>query len=82
MCILVKYLIIIKILKLKGEEEITLNKNEVLILSSAGGAINLINEKLKSNRRINIKGKEYLIKNDKVIEENLKTSSLRITFAQ
>ncbi|HDK7163616.1 TPA: ABC transporter permease [Clostridium botulinum] len=64
-----------KILKLKGEKEIALNKSEVLILSSAGGAINLINEKLKSNRRINIKGKEYLIKNDKVIEENLKTSS-------
>ncbi|MBO0571664.1 ABC transporter permease [Clostridium botulinum] len=64
-----------KILKLKGEKEIALNKNEVLILSSSGGAINLINEKLKSNRRINIKGKEYLIKNDKVIEENFKTSS-------
>ncbi|NFC57224.1 ABC transporter permease [Clostridium botulinum] len=64
-----------KILKLKGEKEIALNKSEVLILSSSGGAINLINEKLKSNRRINIKGKEYLIKNDKVIEENLKTSS-------
>ncbi|HGG0416377.1 TPA: ABC transporter permease [Clostridium sporogenes] len=64
-----------KILKLKGEKEITLNKNEVLILSSSGGAINLINEKLKSNRRINIKGIEYLVKNDKVIEENLKTSS-------
>jgi len=30
-----------KILKLKGEKEITLNKNEVLILSSSGGAINL-----------------------------------------
>ncbi|MCC5423684.1 FtsX-like permease family protein [Clostridium botulinum] len=64
-----------KILKLKGEKEIALNKSEVLILSSSGGAINLINEKLKSNRRIDIKGKEYLIKNDKVIEENLKTSS-------
>ncbi|MHB8032493.1 ABC transporter [Clostridium botulinum] len=64
-----------KILKLKGEKEIALNKSEVLILSSSGGAINLINEKLKSNRRINIKGKEYLIKNYKVIEENLKTSS-------
>ncbi|KEI92467.1 FtsX-like permease family protein [Clostridium botulinum] len=64
-----------KILKLKGEKEIALNKSEVLILSSSGGAINLINEKLKSNRIINIKGKEYLIKNDKVIEENLKTSS-------
>ncbi|KOM97835.1 ABC transporter [Clostridium botulinum] len=64
-----------KILKLKGEKEIALNKSEVLILSSSGGAINLINEKLKSNRIINIKGIEYLIKNDKVIEENLKTSS-------
>ncbi|ENK0837876.1 ABC transporter permease [Clostridium botulinum] len=69
-----------KILKLKGEKEITLNKNEVLILSSSGGAINLINEKLKSNRRINIKGIEYLAKNDKVIEENLKTSSIADNF--
>ncbi|NFH64642.1 ABC transporter permease [Clostridium botulinum] len=69
-----------KILKLKDEKEITLNKNEVLILSSSGGAINLINEKLKSNRRINIKGKEYLVKNDKVIEENLKTSSMADNF--
>ncbi|MCW6110162.1 FtsX-like permease family protein [Clostridium sporogenes] len=69
-----------KILKLKGEKEITLNKNEVLILSSSGGAINLINEKLKSNRKINIKGIEYLVKNDKVIEENLKTSSIADNF--
>ncbi|ENK0555416.1 ABC transporter permease [Clostridium botulinum] len=69
-----------KILKLKGEKQITLNKNEVLILSSSGGAINLINEKLKSNRRINIKGIEYLVKNDKVIEENLKTSSIADNF--
>ncbi|GAA0063644.1 FtsX-like permease family protein [Clostridium sp. CTA-1] len=69
-----------KILKLKGEKEITLNKSEVLILSSSGGAINLINEKLKSNRRINIRGIEYLVKNDKVIEENLKTSSIADNF--
>ncbi|MBU5300404.1 ABC transporter permease [Clostridium sporogenes] len=69
-----------KILKLKGEKEITLNKSEVLILSSSGGAINLINEKLKSNRRINIKGIQYLVKNDKVIEENLKTSSIADNF--
>ncbi|NFI41379.1 FtsX-like permease family protein [Clostridium botulinum] len=69
-----------KILKLKDEKEITLNKNEVIILSSSGGAINLINEKLKSNRIINIKGIEYLVKNDKVIEENLKTSSMADNF--
>ncbi|WP_049042526.1 FtsX-like permease family protein [Clostridium sporogenes] len=69
-----------KILKLKGEKEITLNKSEVLILSSSGGAINLINEKLKSNRRINIREIEYLVKNGKVIEENLKTSSVADNF--
>ncbi|GAA0081470.1 FtsX-like permease family protein [Clostridium sp. CTA-6] len=69
-----------KILKLKGEKEITLNKSEVLILSSSGGAINLINEKLKSNRRINIREIEYLVKNGKVIEENLKTSSIADNF--
>ena len=62
-----------KILKLKGEKEINLNKDEVLILSNFNKLIKPINEKLKNNNKINIKGKEYLVKNHKAIEENLQT---------
>ncbi|KYN79014.1 ABC transporter [Clostridium sporogenes] len=62
-----------KMLKLKGKKEINLNKDEVLILSNFEESINPINEKLKKSNKINIKGKEYLIKNNKVIEENLET---------
>ncbi|MGO5074547.1 FtsX-like permease family protein [Clostridium sporogenes] len=62
-----------KMLKLKSRKEINLNKDEVLILSNFEESINPINEKLKESNKINIKGKEYLIKNNKVIEENLET---------
>lgn len=62
-----------KILKLKGEKEINLNSNEVLIMSNNNFIVNSINERLKNSNKINIKGKEYLIKNSKAIEENLET---------
>ena len=62
-----------KLLKLKNEKEINLNKDEVLISSNQSKVINPINEKLKNNNKINIKGKEYLVKNSKAIEENLQT---------
>lgn len=62
-----------KMLKLKGEREINLNKDEVLILSSDNRFIKPINENLKNSNKVNIKGKEYLVKNHKAIEENLFT---------
>ncbi|MFF2793740.1 FtsX-like permease family protein [Lysinibacillus xylanilyticus] len=60
-----------KILTLKGEKEIHLNNNEVLLLSNR--LVNPINEKLKNSNKINIKEKEYLVKNSKAIQENLQT---------
>ncbi|MBZ9607326.1 ABC transporter permease [Clostridium estertheticum] len=63
-----------KILKFKNEKEVNLTKDEVLILSNTDEFMKPINEKIKNNNKINIKGKEYLIKNPKAIEENLSTA--------
>ncbi|MBJ7949421.1 MULTISPECIES: FtsX-like permease family protein [Bacillus cereus group] len=63
-----------KILNLKGEKEITLNNNEVLFLSNNDRLVNSINERLKNSNKMNIKEKEYLVKNAEVIQENLYTS--------
>ncbi|WP_026886943.1 FtsX-like permease family protein [Clostridium beijerinckii] len=60
-----------KILKLKGEKEINLNRNEVLILSNYNKLIKLINEKLKNSNEVTIKGKEFLVKNHETIQGNL-----------
>ncbi|MGO5074549.1 FtsX-like permease family protein [Clostridium sporogenes] len=62
-----------KILKLKGEKEINLNKDDVLIMSNDNVLVNKLTEKLKSSKKVNIKGKEYLVKSDKIIDENLST---------
>ncbi|MGN4422290.1 FtsX-like permease family protein [Bacillus cereus group sp. MYBK30-1] len=62
-----------KILVFKGEKEIHLKDNEVLLLSNRLN--NPINEKLKNSNKITIKGKEYVVKNSKAIQENLQTMS-------
>jgi len=69
-----------KILKFKNEKEVNLNKDEVLILSNINGCMKPINEKIKNSNKINIKGKEYLIKNSKAIEENFQTSYFANSF--
>ena len=65
-----------KILKLKGEKEINLNKDEVLILSNYNKLIKPINEKLKNSNKVNIKGKEFLVKNHEVIQGNLENFNI------
>ncbi|SHK68725.1 putative ABC transport system permease protein [Clostridium cavendishii DSM 21758] len=62
-----------KMLKLKGEQEVSLNKDEVLFLSTFNKLIKPVNERLKDNNKVYIKDKEYLVKNDKIIEDNLHT---------
>ncbi|NFE34856.1 ABC transporter permease [Clostridium botulinum] len=62
-----------KMLKLKGKKEINLNKNEILVMSTNDAVVKQANEKLKNGKKINIKGKEYLVKNNKIIDENLAT---------
>ena len=63
-----------KLLNLKDEKEIKLNKNEILLSSNIDPIVKLINKELKNINKLNIKGKEYLVKNDKAVEENLSTS--------
>ncbi|MBW3494821.1 FtsX-like permease family protein [Bacillus sp. FDAARGOS_1420] len=69
-----------KILNLKGEKENTLNNNEILLLSNESRFVNSTNERLKNSNKINIKEKEYSIKNAKVIQENLYTSDVRTNY--
>ncbi|MCU7668314.1 FtsX-like permease family protein [Bacillus thuringiensis] len=69
-----------KILNLKGEKEITLNNNEILLLSNEGRFVNSTNERLKNSNKMNIKGKEYSVKNTKVIQENLYTYDVRTNY--
>lgn len=58
---------------LNNREGINLNENEVLILSNYDKVSKKINSYLKTNNKIDIKGKEYTVKNKKAIEENLLT---------
>ncbi|PFO65379.1 ABC transporter [Bacillus cereus] len=69
-----------KILNLKGEKEITLNNNEILLLSNESRLINSTNERLKNSDKMNIKEKEYSVKNAKVIQENLYTYDVRTNY--
>ncbi|MED2984879.1 ABC transporter permease [Bacillus thuringiensis] len=69
-----------KILNLKGEKEITLNNNEILLLSNENRLINSTNERLKNSNKVNIKEKEYSVKNVKVIQENLYTYDVRTNY--
>ncbi|MEB9440224.1 ABC transporter permease [Bacillus cereus] len=69
-----------RILNLKGEKEVTLNNNEILLLSNESRLVNSINERLKNSNKVNIKEKEYLVKNAKVIQENLYTYDVRTNY--
>lgn len=69
-----------KILNLKGEKKITINNNEILLLSNESRLVNTINERLKNSNKVNIKEKEYLVKHAKVIQENLYTSDAPLNF--
>ncbi|MCR6847966.1 FtsX-like permease family protein [Bacillus sp. IBL03825] len=69
-----------KILNLKGEKKITLNNNEILLLSNESRLANSTNERLKNSNKVNIKEKEYLVKNAKVIQENLYTYDVRTNY--
>lgn len=62
-----------KMLMLRDEKEISLNNDEVLLISNYNELINSVDEKLKNNNKVDIEGKEYLVKGNKVIEGNLET---------
>nr|DAD54336.1 TPA_exp: hypothetical protein CAETHG_RS08940_1 [Clostridium autoethanogenum DSM 10061] len=49
-------------------------------MSNYNEMVKLAHGKLKSNKKVNIKGKEYLVKNDKIIEENLGNDIVQDTY--
>ena len=59
--------------KLKNEEPINLNKNEVLITSNFSKTAPLIKEYMDKNNTIKIKDNIYNIKNKEIIKENMTT---------
>ncbi|AZV58677.1 ABC transporter permease [Clostridium sp. AWRP] len=69
-----------KMLELRGKKEISLNKDEVLLMSNYNEMVKLAYERLKSSKKVNIEGKEYLVKNDKIIEENLGNDIVQDTY--
>ncbi|AKN31595.1 ABC transporter [Clostridium carboxidivorans P7] len=69
-----------KMLKLRNKKEVSLNKDEVLIMSNYKDMVKLIDEKFKSSKKVNIKGKEYSVKNDEIIDENLADYTMQDTY--
>ena len=67
-------------LDLLGKERVSLNDNEILVLSNFDKLKNDINDFLKNNNVININNKEYKLKNNKAIELNLTTEPLKNNF--
>lgn len=69
-----------KLQELKGEENINLGNDEILVLSNFSKILPDINSFLKNNNNLTINNKSYKIKNDKAIEENLYTTFMENNF--
>ncbi|GIM33336.1 FtsX-like permease family protein [Paraclostridium bifermentans] len=62
------------IIKLKGENAVSLKSNEVILTSNNRMILDIFNENFKKNKKINLYNKEYTLKNGEVVEESLKSS--------
>lgn len=63
-----------EIRKLDGKEPITLDNNEVLFTSNMSEVVDIVNNILKYNDKLNIENKEYTIKNKEVITDATRTT--------
>ena len=63
--------------KLEGKDAIDLKENEVLVTSNNDKIVPIVNDYLKNNKTMNIKGKTYEIKNDKVITDSIETTGFK-----
>ena len=63
--------------KLRGKEPIELKENQVLITSNFSKTLPSIKTYMKNNKTIALQGKQYEIKNEEVIEENLRTDFMK-----
>ena len=67
-----------KYLKLIGEEAVTLNKDEVLLIGNEDKADKGLNEILKSKAKLDFDGEEYNIKNTSLINKPLKNTGTAV----
>lgn len=63
-----------------GDEVITPQKDEVIILSNVNNFYQAVDEFLKNNDKINIEGNEFRIYNKKSLRDNLKTDAIQSIF--
>jgi putative ABC transport system permease protein len=63
--------------KLDNKEKSSLNDNEILITSNNDKVVKVLDRFLDNNDSVEIKGKNYTVKNDKVIVEALRTTSIK-----
>lgn len=63
-----------KMRELQNKEAITLNDNEVLFTSNDSGTVDLVNDILKYNNKIDLGNKQYVVKNKEVITDAMRTT--------
>lgn len=59
------------VIQLKNEQKVALKNNEVLVVSNYGDKIESINKFMENEQSININNKQYMIKNENLIMENI-----------
>lgn len=69
-----------EIRKLKGDYEITLSDDEILMISNMDSVKPLIESYMEENETVNVDGKDYKVKNDNIIEENMITYAFKNNF--
>lgn len=64
--------------KLEGLDKVELKNNEVLVISDIPKIRRSINEFIRNNKQININGKQYKIKNKRVIQTSILSSGMSV----
>lgn len=60
--------------KLEGKKPVYINQDEVILTSDTSEYLNIFKKAFKKTKKINLYGKEYNLKNNKVYEEAFKSS--------
>ena len=66
-----------KLREISNEKPISLKEDEVIITSNFSNAVTYMEDYMKNNNTINLCGKNYNIKDNKIVEHNLKTEMIK-----
>ncbi len=69
-----------KIRELRGEEQINLSDDEILMISNVDNLVPIVEDYMKNNDIVKVNSVDYKIKNDKLIKENLITHNFKNNF--